>query len=214
MSLAKNPIRTPQDLVGKEIGVQSFEQPDLGIVPQDQQHRPSSLTTVPVQFDPAPLVSGQLYGFLSFITNEPVDLRHQGVNVAFLLFANYGFDLFEQIYLVDKNTLTNNRNVVTAALRAEIRGWRRNIANPALGAGLGVHIYGKGLSSITPPNSTATAPRSSSCSLPPLKGTASSGWTRKKSKVRKTLASLGSPIPTTAITNEILADIYKHGTKI
>jgi hypothetical protein len=33
-------------------------------------------------------------------------------------------------------------------------------------------------------------------------------------KVRKTLASLGSPIPTTAITNEILADIYKHGTKI
>ena len=215
MSLAKNPIHTPHDLIGKKIGVQSFEQPIWESFLKINKIAPSSLKTVPVQFDPAPLVSGQVDGFLSFITNEPVDLQHKGIKVAFLLFADYGFDLFEQIYMVDETTLANHRDVVTAALRAEIRGWRRNIANPALGAKLGVDIYGKGLKLNYP---TELDGNRAQIKLMVSPTTQKHGifWMdpAEVQKVRKTLASLGSPIPTTAFTNEILADIYKHGTTI
>lgn len=215
MSLAKKPIHRPHDLIGKKIGVQSFEQPIWESFLKVNKIAPSSLKTVPVQFDPAPLVSGQVDGFLSFITNEPVALRHQGIKVAFLLFADYGFDLFEQIYMVDETTLTNHRDVVTAALRAEVRGWRRNIAHPAIGAKLGVNIYGKGLKLKYP---TELGGNRAQIKLMVSPTTKKHGlfWMAPNEieKVRKTLTSLGSPIPTTAFTNEILADIYKHGTKI
>ncbi len=215
MSLAKKPIRTPHDLVGKKIGVQSFEQPIWESFLKINKIAPSSLKTVPVQFDPAPLVSGQVDGYLAFIDNEPIALKHKGVDTAFLLFANYGFALFEQIYMVDEKTLTDHRDVVTAALRAEIRGWRRNIANPAPGAKLGVTTYGKGLKLDYP---TELDGNRAQIKLMVSPTTQKKGlfWMdpAEIQKVRHTLSLLGTPIPTSAFTNEILADIYKHGTKI
>ena len=40
---------------------------------------PASVTIVPVQFDPAPLVNGEVDAFMSFLTNQPIQLELKGI---------------------------------------------------------------------------------------------------------------------------------------
>ena len=144
-SLADAPITTPQDMVGKRIGVQASAEPSwqafLGINGID----PSSLTTVPVQYDASVLTTGDVDGFLSFAYNQPVALEAAGTPVEVMLFADHGMDVFQQLYVCTEDSLENDRDALVAALGAERKGWEANVADPTVGANLAVDQYGADL---------------------------------------------------------------------
>ena len=145
MSLASNPIKTPQDMVGKSIGVQAVNEPVWNSFLQANNLQDANITKVPAQFDPQPLVAGEVDGWFSFITNEPNLLAVQGVETTTFLLNDYNYPLVSQTYMATTDTIKNKADQLKAVLLADIKGWQASIADPALGATLAVEQYGKDL---------------------------------------------------------------------
>jgi len=142
MSLAKNPLPNPQAMIGKKIGVQSVNEPVWNAFLKANAINPSDITLVPAQFNPQPLVDGEVDGWFSFITNEPNLLKVQGVDTVTFLLNDYKYPLVSQIYIVQTDTLTKERDKLKAFLLAEIKGWHASLKDPARGANLAVTKYG------------------------------------------------------------------------
>ena len=145
MSLAKSPIKTPQEMYGKKFGLQAANQSVWDAFVKASGVDDSKITKVPAQFDPQPLVSGEVDCWMSFVTNEPNLLKVKGVDTASFLLADFGYPLVSEVYVVKKESLTKNRDALKAFLKSEIEGWRDVYKDPALGAKLTTEKYGKDL---------------------------------------------------------------------
>jgi ABC-type nitrate/sulfonate/bicarbonate transport system substrate-binding protein len=145
MSLASSPISTPEQMIGKKIGVQATNEPVWAAFLKANKIDPSKITKVPAQFDPQPLVAKEVDGWFSFFTNEPNLLKTKGVDTAVMLLNDYGYPMVSEIYVVRKDSLTADRDKVKAMLIGDIKGWRDSIKDPALGAKLAATVYGKDL---------------------------------------------------------------------
>ncbi len=145
MSLASNPIATPEDMVGKKIGVQSTNETVWSLFLAANDLDPSSIEKVPAQFDPTPLVNGEVDGWFSFITNEPNVLKVQGIETVTFLLNDYNYPLVSQILVVRKESVENERDAVKAMLVACIKGWRDSLVDPSEGAELAANVYGADL---------------------------------------------------------------------
>jgi ABC-type nitrate/sulfonate/bicarbonate transport system substrate-binding protein len=143
MSLAKKPIATPQDMIGKKIGVQATNEAVWAAFLKANNIDASKITKVPVQFDPSPLVAGSVDGWFSFVTNEPNLLKTQGVATKTFLLADYKYPLVSETYVVEKSSLTSKRDEIKAMLVADIKGWHENLKDPSVGAKLAANVYGK-----------------------------------------------------------------------
>ncbi|MCU1358781.1 MAG: hypothetical protein JWN99_70, partial [Ilumatobacteraceae bacterium] len=78
LSLDKNPLPTPQSLLGKKIGVQAANMAPWMAFLKANKIDSKSLTTVPVQYDPLVLTTGSIDGWFGFSTNEPIELKEKG----------------------------------------------------------------------------------------------------------------------------------------
>lgn len=147
MSLADKPIRTPQDLVGKKLGVQQSSNAIYDAFFKANDIDPRSVKYVPVQFDPAPLVNGEVDAFASFQTVQPIQLSRQGIKTSSFLLADFGYVVWADTFVVSEKTLKDpvQRDVLVRLLRASIQGWQDAMANPAQGAKLAVEKYGASL---------------------------------------------------------------------
>jgi ABC-type nitrate/sulfonate/bicarbonate transport system substrate-binding protein len=145
MSLASNPLPNPQAMIGKKIGVQSVNEPIWNAFLKANSINPSDITLVPAQFDPTPLANGEVDGWFSFVTNEPNLLKVKGVDTVTFLLNDYKYPLVSQIYIVQTDTLTKERDKLKAFLKAEIMGWHAALKDPARGAHLAVTKYGSDL---------------------------------------------------------------------
>ena len=76
-------------MIGKKIGVQATNEPVWNAFLKANKIDPSKVTKVPVQFDPTPLVTGEVDGWFSFFTNEPNLLKVQGIETDVFLLADY-----------------------------------------------------------------------------------------------------------------------------
>jgi ABC-type nitrate/sulfonate/bicarbonate transport system substrate-binding protein len=145
MSLADKPITTPQEMVGKKIGVQATNEPVWAAFLKANNLDPSKITKVPAQFDPQPLVAKEVDGWFSFFTNEPNLLKTKGVDTAVMLLNDYGYPMVSEIYVVRKDSVAKDRDKVKAMLTGDIKGWAQSVKDPALGAKLAATVYGKDL---------------------------------------------------------------------
>ena len=145
MSLASNPLKTPKDMIGKKIGVQAVNEPVWNAFLKANDLDPSKITKVPAQFSPDPLAAGEVDGWFSFFTNEPNLLKAKGVETISFLLNDYNYPLVSQIWVVKTDTLKNDRDKLKAFLKADVTGWQKSLADPAIGPNLVVTKYGKDL---------------------------------------------------------------------
>lgn len=139
-------IQTAQDLIGKKIGVQAGGNETLfDALLAANGIDASQVTKVPVEYDPAPLVNGEVDGFLGYITNEAITVKNQGYEVTNLLFADNGLPFVAEAFVVTQDSIDNKRDALKAFLYATIRGWKDAVANPDEGARLAVEVYGQDL---------------------------------------------------------------------
>ncbi len=136
MSLASNPVPDAKSLEGKKLGLQQNGEAIYDAFFQLAGVDASQVTIVPVQFDPAPLVAGEVDAFASFQTNQPIALAAQGIETVTFLLADYGYNLYADAFFVTEDTLADDeaRDTVTRFLRATRRGWEDAIADPAAAA--------------------------------------------------------------------------------
>lgn len=145
VSLASKPIREPAAMIGRTIGVQPANQTIFATFLGVNGIDPERVRSVPVQFDPTPLLTGDVDGWVGYVSNEPNALRARGVEPAVCLFSDFHYPLLMQTYVATADSVARRRPALKAMLRAEIRGWRDNLRDPDEGARLSVEVYGHGL---------------------------------------------------------------------
>jgi ABC-type nitrate/sulfonate/bicarbonate transport system substrate-binding protein len=139
-------IATPQDLVGKKIGVQAGGNETLfDALLEVNGIDPADVEKVPVEYDPAPLIDGEVDGFLAYLTNESITVQAQGIGVTNLPFADNGLPFVAESVITTDRMIAEEPEKVKAFLEAEIRGWKDALADPAEGARMAVEEYGKDL---------------------------------------------------------------------
>ena len=122
-SLAANPVNAPADLVGKRIGMAVANTPVLNALCTLNDVDINDIEIVPTQYDPAPLVSGQVDCLLSWSTDLPVAMTIKGVENTTMLLADHGYAVHSQTYIATEDSLANRRDHLVALLRGEIMGW-------------------------------------------------------------------------------------------
>jgi ABC-type nitrate/sulfonate/bicarbonate transport system substrate-binding protein len=147
MSLAKNPIHKPSDLVGKKIGVGASDDTEWDAFLAANKIAKSSVTTIPAGFDPSPLAAGEWDGYLAFINNEPATFEAKGIKTAVMAFADFGLPSMNEVYTTQTATLKDPaaRKKLVAFMAGEIQGWKVAVADPKLATSITVDNYGKSL---------------------------------------------------------------------
>ncbi len=130
MSDASKPLNGPQDMIGKKIGVQSVNDAVWAAFLKANNLQSSQVNKVVVSFDPTPLSQGQVDGWFSFITNEPIALGLKGFPTHTFLLADNNYPEIGNVYITTTDSLKNNRAKVKACMTAEITTWRECIAHP------------------------------------------------------------------------------------
>ncbi|WP_188828946.1 ABC transporter substrate-binding protein [Nocardia camponoti] len=145
VSSAAKPIKTPADMKGRKIGVQDTNLLIFNALLAANGIKPSEVTIVPAQFDPTPLANGEVDGWVSYVTNEPITLASKGFANTNFLFADFGLPLVAETLTVKQSTIDKERDKLKAFLTAQIKGWKDAVASPAESARLAVEVYGKDL---------------------------------------------------------------------
>ena len=147
MSLAKTPLTSPAELSGKTIGVQNVNLPvwTAFLKANNIDAAKEKIKVVPVLFDPQPLTTGEVDGWMSFLTNEPNALKVKGIDTTTMLLNDHGYPMVSEIYIVRSESIEKDREKIKAVLRADIKGWQASIKDPAAAPNLVVSKYGKDL---------------------------------------------------------------------
>jgi ABC-type nitrate/sulfonate/bicarbonate transport system substrate-binding protein len=149
-------IATPEDLIGKRIGVQDSNRTLFDAFLLANEIDASELTIVPVQYDPAPLVNGEVDGFMAYLTNEAITVAAEGLQTTNLPFADNGLPFVAETITTTDETIASSRDMLKAFLVAEIKGWTDAVNDPEEGSRLAVEVYGAELD-LNPENSLAGA---------------------------------------------------------
>ncbi|MDR3473166.1 MAG: ABC transporter substrate-binding protein [Devosia sp.] len=131
VSLAKNPIKTPADLVGKTLAV-----PPVNVVSVDAMLKlngvdKSKVNIVPYAYDPTPLIKGNIDATVDFVTDVPFTIKQAGLEATSFLLYDYGFTIYNDTVVVTEDTLKNKRPQLIKWLRASRKGWVENFKDPA-----------------------------------------------------------------------------------
>lgn len=130
ISLIDNPIKTPQDAIGKRIGLQGGARTTWSIILKEAGISEDQMTIVPVAGDITPLVSKQVDGYWGTAVNQHISLKLQGIDNHIMTRSAMGApEHFELIFGME-NVLADNRDKVTAWLKAVIAGMEYTQANP------------------------------------------------------------------------------------
>ncbi|WP_138731482.1 ABC transporter substrate-binding protein [Modestobacter excelsi] len=138
-------IATPQDMVGKKIGVQDSNTSLFKALLAANGIDEGELTIVPVQYDPSVLVNGEVDGFVAYLTNESITVAAQGKPVTNLPFADNGLPFVAETFTATDQTIAEDREMLKDFLVAEIKGWTDAIADPAAAIDLALADYGSDL---------------------------------------------------------------------
>ncbi len=132
VSLAKNPIKEPKDLIGKTLAV-----PPVNVISVEAMLKISGVdrakvNIVPYAYDPTPLIKGEIDASLDFTTNVPYTIKQSGGEdaVSFLLY-DFGFTIFNDTVVVTEEALKTKRKEIVSFLRASRKGWIDNFKDPA-----------------------------------------------------------------------------------
>jgi ABC-type nitrate/sulfonate/bicarbonate transport system substrate-binding protein len=147
MSLASKPIRSPQEMIGKRIGIEVANQGTWLAFLKINHIDPKSVHQVTVQFDPSVLPAGEVDGLICLNYQEPSQLAAKGVKTYVFLMADFGYHLLEDTIFTRTDTLSDpaKRKTLVKFLRGEVLGWQKLVADPTLGARLDVNNYSKRL---------------------------------------------------------------------
>jgi ABC-type nitrate/sulfonate/bicarbonate transport system substrate-binding protein len=142
ISLAKTPIKTPQDLKGKTIAVATSGRPLILYMLLNAGLKASDVNIVPSAPDPSALVSGQIDGYCGYVTNQGVMLQTKGVEIYAMNAQDLGLPETTGTIYGREDWLAANKDLVVNFLKGavEAHGWA--LKNPEPTAKLMVEKYG------------------------------------------------------------------------
>ena len=132
VSLAKAPINSPADLVGKTLAVPPVNVISVEAMLKLNNIDKSAVNIVPYAYDPTPLIKGEIDASLDFTTNVPFTIEQAGEKATSFLLYDFGFTIYNDTVVVTEETLKSKRAELVAWLKASRKGWETNLADPAV----------------------------------------------------------------------------------
>lgn len=149
MSMADNPVHTPEDLVGKRILAQTPSDSVIIDAILGNAGLPLEYEIIPTGFSPEPLIAGDGDVYFCFATNQPITMEQLGYtpdeDFVVTLMDDLGYVVKQGIFVTQRSFLEENREAVVGYLRALAKGWQYAIDNPERAAELVVQDYGADL---------------------------------------------------------------------
>ena len=146
VSLAEDGIEDPMQLEGATIGLSANDRttlPFLEWLGLDM----STVSTVPVDGSPTPLVSGEVDAIVSPVGNVPVVLAAQGIDTTVIPVAEHGYNRWSSILTVRRDSLEDPEQL--AQIRAIIEGTKLGVEDlledPAAVGEITYDVYGEQL---------------------------------------------------------------------
>jgi ABC-type nitrate/sulfonate/bicarbonate transport system substrate-binding protein len=143
ISLEGAPIPDARALIGKRIGVQDSNDIVWNALLAANGIEPGQVTRVPFQFDPTPITTGEVDGYVGYSTSGAATLTRRGFPATQFLFADIGLPLVGETLVVAQQTIDEERDKLKGFLTALARGWSDAVAEPAEAARLAAEVYGK-----------------------------------------------------------------------
>jgi ABC-type nitrate/sulfonate/bicarbonate transport system substrate-binding protein len=132
VSLAKAPINTPADLIGKTLAVPPVNVISVEAMLKLNNIDKGQLNIVPYAYDPTPLIKGEIDASLDFTTNVPFTIEQAGEKATSFLLYDFGFTIYNDTVVVTEETLKAKRKELVSWLRASRKGWETNLADPTV----------------------------------------------------------------------------------
>ncbi|GAC1330901.1 MAG: hypothetical protein NVSMB22_23000 [Chloroflexota bacterium] len=139
--MAKSGIKTVADLRGKRVGYQPHELYVPEAMLANVGLKPTDWKPVPVLFDINQLISGQVDAFLTFVTNEPINLKLKGIKARTFPAANYGFHFYDDVLFTYTKLITGNPSLVGKVVRIVAQGFRFAHTHVSYTARLTTRVY-------------------------------------------------------------------------
>jgi ABC-type nitrate/sulfonate/bicarbonate transport system substrate-binding protein len=144
VSLQKNNIVKPTDLIGKTLAVPPANNLTVDAFLKINNINKEDVRIVPYQYDPKPLLDGSVDATLDFVTNVPYTISEKGGKSTSFLLDDYGFQIFNDTVVVWEDTLKENKELLKKWLKASKRGWEENFKNPDKYVTMFMNSYFKG----------------------------------------------------------------------
>jgi len=139
-SLPRAPIRTPEDMIGRKIGVQATGQILLTALLRKHGIAEDKVEKVIIGSDMSPLLTGQVDAITGWITNTTA-LKVLGPDYITMRMWDQGVRLYALPYYATADTINGKPEVLAGFLRAAGRGWAFAKANPEKAADLLVQEF-------------------------------------------------------------------------
>ena len=132
VSLVASKIHQPTDLIGKTLAVPPVNILSVEAMLEINEIDKEAVHIVPYQYDPTPLLVGEVDATIDFVTNVPYTIELAGQQANSFLLYDYGFTIFNDTVVVTEETLALKRGEILAWLRASRKGWEENFTDPNL----------------------------------------------------------------------------------
>src|SRR5215510_3456852 len=128
-TLPAKPVRTPQDLVGKKVGVQATAKILLSAVLKKYNISEKDLTVVVIGSEMTPVLTGQTDVVSGWVSNTTT-LKVLGPERIDMMLWDTGVRLYALPYYATKETIERKPEMLAAFTRAASRGWEFAYKNP------------------------------------------------------------------------------------
>jgi len=143
--LESSGIKGIKDFKGKKVGHQQTARASTEAMLSLNGMAVEDVTMIPIGFDVAPLLTGQVDVITGLVTNQVVILEQQGHKVGYAPYSDLGFGFYWNTPFVLDETFNAKKDLLAAWLRASARGWDYALKSPDEVAKLVVDKYGEGL---------------------------------------------------------------------
>jgi ABC-type nitrate/sulfonate/bicarbonate transport system substrate-binding protein len=131
VSLASNPVPNVKALEGKVLAVPPVNMAQVVGMLRLNGIAKSAVRIVPYQFDPTPLIKGEIDATVDFVTDVPYTIELSGKKAVSFLMYDYGVTVYADTVTVTEEFLATNRPLLVRWLRASRQGWVENFKDPA-----------------------------------------------------------------------------------
>lgn len=125
-SLEESGIKKPSDFIGKKVGIETSQNIEfiiramLGVEGVDYD---KDVLEVPIGFDPAPLITGEVDVATGYLTNEPIILEEQGYRVNIINPSDYGVNVYSDVLFTSEDLILLDEGLVNDFVKATLDGW-------------------------------------------------------------------------------------------
>lgn len=139
-SLPKAPVKSPEDMIGKKIGIQPTARVVIDAIIAKHKLDASKITIVNVGFDKSPLERGEVDAIGGWVTNTQA-LSVLGSDRIDLLVNDMGVPSYANVYFATDEAIEKNAEVLVKFIGAVSKGWAWTKANPEAAVKKVVAVY-------------------------------------------------------------------------